>query len=106
MVNVSTVTLVLLLVFISLVECNDTGIEYKYNWPLRQKLKALENSLLQNQNLSKFLNSSIIENNIFSNDKTKAKRFYDNSRCIEDLEWIKNSFISEDSKWAFESKLF
>lgn len=104
MINVSKAALALLLVFISYVESHDTGVENVFNWSLRQKIKALENSLLQNQNLSKFINISIIDDNILSNDITKAKRMYNNNRCIEDLEWIKNSFNNEGSKWALESK--
>lgn len=104
MVNISTVTIVLLLVFISFAKCDDTGVDDIFNWSLRQKLKSLENSLLQNENLSTFLNNSFIDNDIVSSDRTKAKRLYDNNRCIEDLEWIKNSFQNNDSDWAFKSK--
>lgn len=103
MINIHAVTLVLLLVLISFAECNHTGFKYFFNLSLRQKLKALENSLLQSQNLSKFSNSIIDNNNIVNSDRTKAKRLYDNKRCIGELEWIKNTFNNKESSGAFES---
>lgn len=59
---------------------------------LYKKVKSIENSLLHNENLSKFINISHIDNETFANDATKSKRSYDNTQCIKDLERIQQDF--------------
>lgn len=73
------------------------------DWNLHQKLKTIENSLIQNENLSKFIKTRHRDNDFLQNDATKAKRTYNNTQCITDLQWIQNSFDDGANKWAFES---
>lgn len=74
------------------------------NWILHQKTSTLESSLVENQNLDKFLNISHTDNEAFKNDESKMKRSYDNGRCIGDLKFLQNNLRNETNGWGFESK--
>lgn len=74
------------------------------DWSLRKKLKVIENSIIENQNLLSYENKSNNGmNRVFENDTTKVKRSYNNQRCIRDLIWIKNHFNNRSNQWAIES---
>lgn len=82
--------------------CGAANVE----WILNLKLKTIENSLLYKRNLSKFLNVSHGDNNIFMNDENKEKRSYDNARCITNLQWIQNNIDDVKNTWPYECKTY
>lgn len=72
------------------------------DWGLYDKLKTLEKCVIQNENLSKFLTVPNKDNEKY--DATKAKRSFDNDRCITDLQWMQANFDNSTNGEIFESK--
>lgn len=80
---ISVVRLLLTLDFIFW--CNGANGDGDIDWGFRQRFKAMENSIVHNENLGKFI----------KNDSSSI-------RCIHDLQWIRSNVAK---KWAFESKI-
>lgn len=72
------------------------------HWSLNGKLKTIENSLINNKHLQKFSNITHKDTAVF--DVNKAKRSYENTRCIRDLQWIQENINNPKNGWAFECK--
>lgn len=74
------------------------------DWILHNKFRTLENSLIKNKNLSKFIDSPFSEwnNNYLRTFENKVERSYDNAQCIDALQFLQYNLDSEQN--AFESK--
>lgn len=73
-----------------------------FDWELHQKIRTIETSLMQTENWSKFVNISSDDNRFFENDTIKARRTYENVRCIAHLSSIHRNF----NKWTFSCKIY
>lgn len=72
------------------------------DWGLNQKLKTIENSIIFNNNLAKYINILHYDNNAFKDDETKIKRVYENARCIKELQWIQGNINDAKNGWPYE----
>lgn len=95
----------LMLMCILLFWCFIATSANEIDWIVHQKLRMLEKSLIENENLHRFLDIQHFDNQFLASDATKAKRSYDNARCIKALQWIQQSIHNGTNKWALDSKL-
>lgn len=87
---------------ISLIDVSNgvSGID----WTLYQKLKTIENGIILSENLTKYVDTIHSDHIWYINDATKAKRSYDNARCISDLQRIQENVKKAKSGRFTESK--
>lgn len=95
----------LVLTWILFVGCYTTTGTDEVDWTLHQKFRMLEESIVDNKDLPKFIHIQHGDNYVFANDPTKTNRSYDNIQCIGVLQWMQWNIQYGANKWAFDSKI-